>query len=109
MCIPGGAESVIAADVTIPRREYELLLLKKRALDSIKEGITIADCSQPDMPIIYANEAFARLTGYSTEYAIGRNCRFLQGCDEVLCIVWGFWFCVGDFARVQVGFVACVF
>lgn len=71
-----------SSDVTIPRRQYELLLLKKRALDSIKEGITIADCSQPDMPIIYANEAFARLTGYSTEYAIGRNCRFLQGYAE---------------------------
>lgn len=50
--------------VVIPRREFDLLQLKERAMDAIKEGITIADCSQPDMPIIYANEAFSRVTGY---------------------------------------------
>ncbi len=74
----------------IPRKELELLQLKNRALDSVKEGITIADCSQPDMPIIYANEAFARLTGYATEYAVGRNCRFLQGyvCDIYVCDIY---------------------
>jgi hypothetical protein len=40
-----------------------------------QEGITIADCSQPDMPLIYANAGFARTTGYSADYVIGRNCR----------------------------------
>ena len=32
-----------------------------------------------DMPIIYANEAFCRLSGYEIKEVIGRNCRFLQG------------------------------
>ena len=32
-------------------------------------------------PIIYANNAFGRITGYAAAAAIGRNCRFLQG-DE---------------------------
>lgn len=32
-------------------------------------------------PIIYANNAFGRITGYSAAATIGRNCRFLQG-DE---------------------------
>ncbi|WP_241524026.1 PAS domain-containing protein [Oceaniglobus indicus] len=32
-----------------------------------------------DNPIVYVNDAFVRLTGYSREMAIGRNCRFLQG------------------------------
>lgn len=32
-----------------------------------------------DNPIIYVNRAFERLTGYSREMAVGRNCRFLQG------------------------------
>ncbi|EIE21789.1 hypothetical protein COCSUDRAFT_17195 [Coccomyxa subellipsoidea C-169] len=48
-------------------------------MDNTKEGITIADCSQPDMPLIYANEAFARITGYSVAESLGKNCRFLQG------------------------------
>lgn len=32
-----------------------------------------------DNPIVYANPAFARLTGYPVEAIVGRNCRFLQG------------------------------
>lgn len=42
------------------------------------QGITIADCSHPDMPLIYANEAFTRITGYSLDETLGKNCRFLQ-------------------------------
>eukprot|EP00268_Persea_americana_P047085 TRINITY_DN487_c0_g1_i14.p1 TRINITY_DN487_c0_g1~~TRINITY_DN487_c0_g1_i14.p1 ORF type:complete len:111 (+),score=18.28 TRINITY_DN487_c0_g1_i14:31-333(+) len=40
------------------------------------------------MPIVYASEAFIKLTGYSTHEVLGRNCRFLQGPDtdvEALC------------------------
>lgn len=32
-----------------------------------------------DNPIIYVNRAFEKLTGYTAEMTIGRNCRFLQG------------------------------
>lgn len=46
-------------------------------------GLPLAIClSNPrlaDNPIVYANAAFARLTGYPVETVIGRNCRFLQG------------------------------
>jgi PAS domain S-box-containing protein len=52
--------------------------LKDRALAAAAEGITIADARLPDQPIIYANEGFSRLTGYSSEEVVGRNCRFLQ-------------------------------
>ena len=44
----------------------------------LKEEITIADGNQPDFPIIYANEGFARMTGYSESETLGRNCRFSQ-------------------------------
>ncbi len=57
------------------------LELKNRALSSTAEGITISDMSQPDNPIIYANEGFERLTGYSRADVLGKNCRFLQGPD----------------------------
>ncbi|KAG2446816.1 hypothetical protein HYH02_008376 [Chlamydomonas schloesseri] len=74
--------------VTITRREYELLLLKDKAMDVLQEGITIADCSLPDMPLIYANAGFVRTTGYSAAYVLGKNCRFLQGegtdCQQVI-------------------------
>ncbi|MCA3377514.1 MAG: PAS domain-containing protein, partial [Roseomonas sp.] len=42
-------------------------------------GIVICDPNLPDCPIIYANPAFYRITGYSEEEVIGHNCRFLQG------------------------------
>lgn len=33
----------------------------------------------PDNPIIAVNDAFCRLTGYSDDEIVGRNCRFLAG------------------------------
>jgi PAS domain S-box-containing protein len=42
-------------------------------------GIIITDRQNPDDPIIYCNEAFEKMTGYSKEMIVGRNCRFLQG------------------------------
>ena len=44
-------------------------------------GVSIADASTPDMPLIYVNEAFERATGYRAPEVLGRNCRFLQGPD----------------------------
>jgi phosphoserine phosphatase RsbU/P len=59
----------------------EQLLLKDRALASAAEGITIADALAPDRPLIYVNEGFTRLTGYTADETVGSNCRFLQGPD----------------------------
>jgi PAS domain S-box-containing protein len=39
----------------------------------------ISDPRQPDNPIIECNDAFMRLTGYSRDEIVGRNCRFLSG------------------------------
>jgi PAS domain S-box-containing protein len=55
--------------------------VKERAMDEAPVGITIADASLPDDPLVYVNDAFVRMTGYSKEFALGRNCRFLQGED----------------------------
>ena len=56
-----------------------LVRLKDRALSAAAEGITIADARLPDRPLIYVNAGFEKLTGYSREEVLGRNCRFLQG------------------------------
>lgn len=39
----------------------------------LQEGITIADATSPDMPLIYVNEGFEKITGYPIDYALGRN------------------------------------
>jgi len=44
-------------------------------------GISIADMRKPDAPLIYVNNAFTTITGYSRDLSIGYNCRFLQGPD----------------------------
>ncbi len=51
-------------------------------LDECVNGVTLADPDLEDAPIVYANKAFERLTGYSQEEIIGHNCRFLQGDDR---------------------------
>jgi PAS domain S-box-containing protein len=51
-------------------------------LDECVNGVTLADPDLEDAPIVYANKAFERLTGYTQEDIIGHNCRFLQGEDR---------------------------
>ena len=68
-----------ARDVTERKAYARELELKSRAMDEAPVGITITDPDREDNPMIYVNEGFEALTGYSKEEAIGRNCRFLQG------------------------------
>lgn len=51
-------------------------------LDNCVNGVTLSDPDLPDNPIVYANEVFEQMTGYSRDEIIGRNCRFLQGDDR---------------------------
>jgi len=51
-------------------------------LDECVNGVTLADPDMEDAPIVYANKAFERLTGYGQEDIIGFNCRFMQGEDR---------------------------
>ena len=44
-----------------------------------KVAAVVSDPKRPDNPIVACNEAFMKLTGYSREEIIGRNCRFLRG------------------------------
>lgn len=52
------------------------------AMHHIATGVVITDPTLPNHPIVFVNQAFSHLTGYSREEAIGRNCRFLQGPDS---------------------------
>jgi PAS domain S-box-containing protein len=61
-------------------KSSELALLQ-RAIKRARNGVIITDCRLPDDPIVFANDAFYELTGYSEAEMIGHNCRFLQGSD----------------------------
>ncbi|MGB3682710.1 MAG: SpoIIE family protein phosphatase [Rubrobacteraceae bacterium] len=61
-------------------RDFQRLL--ESAVEASSNGVTIADPNLPDTPIVYTNPAFTRITGYSQEEVLGRNCRFLQGGDR---------------------------
>ncbi len=69
-------------DVTRQHDDESELRLLRRAIESTGDGITIVDAIAPDMPMVYVNTAFERITGYSQAEALGRNCRFLQNGDH---------------------------
>jgi PAS domain S-box-containing protein len=73
------ATQLLVRDVTAEHERKQNLTLFERAIQTAVEGITIADARQPDAPLVYANNAFEQITGYSTAEVMGRNCRFLQG------------------------------
>jgi len=52
-----------------------------QTLDALGVAVCIADATDEELPLLYVNPAFERLTGWSAEEAIGRNCTFLQGPD----------------------------
>ena len=67
--------------MAIENNQSTILSLLEKAADSSSEGITISIMSEVDNPLIYANKGFEKLTGYSLNDVIGKNCRFLQGTD----------------------------
>lgn len=56
-------------------------LLFEQAMSQTRMAVCLTDPQQPDDPIVFCNEAFQQLTGYSSEEILGRNCRFLQGAS----------------------------
>ena len=66
-------------DITERKAYQEELELKTQAIDGAPIGITISDPSQPDNPLIYVNDGYTELTGYSKAEGTGQNCRYLQG------------------------------
>ncbi|CAN8266739.1 unnamed protein product [Cochlearia groenlandica] len=58
------------------------------SLGRIKQSFVMTNPCLPDMPIVYASDAFLTLTGYKRREVLGQNCRFLSGVDtdsSVLC------------------------
>lgn len=53
--------------------------IRDDAMHQAPVGITIADITIKDEPLIYINDNFIEMTGYKRQDIIGQNCRFLQG------------------------------
>ena len=71
----------ICRDITKRKRQEAARHLLERGIEATPNGVLMADATKPDMPHVYANDAFYALTGYGPEEVMGRNCRFLQGPD----------------------------
>ena len=92
MSADGGAGSEPAIEKQIAKAAHEAGMLGSIAdlrigsnqlflqtTEQTRMALCISDPSKDDCPIVYCNQAFVDLTGYSREEIIGRNCRFLQG------------------------------
>jgi PAS domain S-box-containing protein len=75
--------AVYFSDVTDERRQTENLRLLRAAVEQISDIVIIMDAEQMDADgyarIVYVNDAFERITGFSRHEAIGRTPRILQG------------------------------
>jgi len=69
----------IASDVSIfgANEKYDVKTLQK-AVDLATDGVIVTDSLSRHNTIIYVNEAFCKMTGYSQQEFIGRNGKFLQ-------------------------------
>ncbi|WP_404357705.1 PAS domain S-box protein [Methylotuvimicrobium sp. KM1] len=65
-------------DITWRRNAEDKMRLMQRAIDCSNNGIVITGLADTDHAIIYANDAFLKMTGYSLNELMGKNCRILQ-------------------------------
>jgi len=75
---PAGS-AVFLEEVGERRRAEEQLRIRERAIASVATGVVILDARAVGLPIISANEAFERISGYGAADLIGRGCDLLFG------------------------------
>lgn len=69
-------------DITAQISGGNMDMIMDRALDEVSNGIVISNAQLKEFPIIYVNKAFERITGYTLDEVIGKNCNFLQSDDR---------------------------
>ncbi|MFS4418134.1 PAS domain S-box protein [Maribacter sp. 2307ULW6-5] len=82
VALPQSGFLMLSRDISHRKQTEVNLFIKNLALASAGNGILISDAQREGQPVIYANEAFYRMTGYSENEVLGRNCRFLQNSDR---------------------------
>jgi two-component system cell cycle sensor histidine kinase/response regulator CckA len=66
-------------DITARRAAEEALHLRERAIETLTNGVVIADAQASGNPIVYVNRAFEELTGYAANEVLGRSPTLLHG------------------------------
>lgn len=74
---PGVLEACAENGMSLDSQDFNLV----RSIQSSQHSFIITDPSLGDNPIVFASDDFLKLTGYSRDQVLGRNCRFLQGTD----------------------------
>ena len=84
--VPLGSERAYACSCHRLWREYHVPVDQKgwlfsivSAVEKMDVSVSISDMRVAGNPLVYVNQAFCRMTGYSKSEILGRNCRFLQG------------------------------
>ncbi|WP_235532875.1 PAS domain-containing protein, partial [Sphingomonas sp. Leaf412] len=67
------------ADGSPPHDESHRSDIFFAAVKTTRMPMIVTDPNQPDNPIVFCNDAFTFMTGYSEAELLGTNCRFLQG------------------------------
>jgi PAS domain S-box-containing protein len=70
---------VVARDITAEKLAADTLPPVHQVLDEIEEGVLVIDATRSDLPVLYANEGFSRLTGYPATESCNRSVDFLTG------------------------------
>ena len=65
-------------DITLQKEEEQHLKLLESVITNANDGVLITTAT-PNHSIVYVNEAFTRMTGYSSEEVLGKNPRIFQG------------------------------
>jgi len=72
----------VSRDITKQKEEEQRLKLLESVITNTNDAILITEAEPQDEPgpkIIYVNEAFTKMTGYTAEEVIGKSPRILQG------------------------------
>ena len=82
-CFTSGENKYLAGfiiDITDIERDLQERHTLNKIIQNIANPIVVAE-NKLDYPIVFINEAFTALTGYTFDDVDGKNCRFLQGMD----------------------------
>jgi PAS domain S-box-containing protein len=69
----------IVRDLTDMKQAEEFMTLYSRVVDCTLNGITISNARRYPQPIVHANPAFCRITGYAPHEILGRDASILEG------------------------------